>query len=211
MNNNKSTVVEQYHSNWNDKQVRPTMIEVCISVQWYTIDEQPNWHPSLNARKSRVVNKGKYNGKPHNVYETVGSAERLEKLFSNHIWEKYCGQSMPNIGTNLGSTCRPDNIYQQPLELIESLKRFSENSRTKKFVCGTGKFWVEANNKHRDEKRKVQIDPNPTQEEISKMIMLFENEQETIDFIEEVMSKVKGFTSEQIKLNEVQHDNFFKR
>ena len=205
MNNNKSTVVEQYHTQFIDNQIRPEMIEVFIAVNWYAIDDQPNWVPTLHARKSRVVNKGVYDDEPHNVYETTGMVEKLDKLFSNYVWKNYCGQPMPKMSVNMGSTCRPDNIFQQPIELIEALKRYKDDVRMKAFVCGTGKFYVESHNKYKDKDEKVQVDPNPNLEEISKMVMLFETEQEAKEFIKDVMKDIKGFTSEQIKLNETQY------
>ena len=32
LNHNEATVVEDYHKRWNDKVIRPTMIEVHLSV-----------------------------------------------------------------------------------------------------------------------------------------------------------------------------------
>jgi len=204
MNHNKSTVVEEYHKPWSDKQPRPKMVEVFISVCWYTIDEQPNWDPSMNARKSRVVATKTLQGAPHTVYETVGMAPKLDELWYDNVWMKYVGEKMPRFGGSR-DVCRPNTIYDYPKELIEVLKKYSKDSRTKAFVCGTGKFYVESHNSHRGRKEEVKVDPNPNLEEISKMVMLFETEQEAKDWIIEVMSQVKGFTPEQIEKNKSQY------
>lgn len=203
MNNNKSTVVEDYHKPWKDEKARPEMVEVHLGVQWFTIDDQPNWHPTFNARVSRVKETKDLEGKPHTMYETVGSAEKLEELWYDEVWLKYVGKKMPRFKNNTG-VCRPDTIYDQPIDLIEVLKKYSKDPRTKKFVCGTGKFWVESHNRHLQRGEEKQTDPNPKLEEITVMVMLFDSKSEASSWIKEVMSQVKGFTPKQLQKNKSQ-------
>lgn len=176
------------------------MIEVYIGVCWYTIDDQPNWNPSMNARKSRV-RENNYNGKVSTIYETVGDAPKLEELWYDNVWMKYVGDKMPRFNNNLTGPCRPDTIFDYPQDLIEVLKKYKKDPRTKDFVCGTGKFWVESPNQHLERGESPKVDPNPKLEEVTKMVMLFETEQEAEAWIIEVMDQVKGFTPEQIQKN----------
>lgn len=195
LNHNESTVVEEYHFNWKDKKENvewknkkewPTVTEVHLGVVWYTIDDQPNWHPTFNA--NRVNRTG-----------VVGSADKAKFMWYDNVWQKYVGQKMPRFeGFNV---CRPNTIYDCPIDLIEVLRSYSKDPRVKKFVCGTGKIWVESHNKHRSRKEEVYTDPNPDQEEISSMTIIFDTNKEAEEWVEEVFSKVKGFTPEQIKDN----------
>ena len=206
LNHNEATVVEDYHNKtWKDKTVRPTMIEVHLCVSWYTVDEQPSWHPSFNVRKSKVRD-NTYKGVTNTMYETVGSAPKLEELWYDNIWLKYTGEKMPRfdnspIGTNI---CRTDTIYDYPGDLIEVLRKYKDDPRTKEFVCGTGKFWVESPNSMLSRGEKAKVDPNPDKEEISKMTLLFETEAEAKEWINSVMAEVKGFSKEQIQKNKDQ-------
>jgi len=202
MRNNKTTVVQEYHKQWEDKNVRPSCVEMHISVTWYTIDEQPNWHPSLHARISHVK-ENYYKGQINTIYETLGIADDLDVLWYDQIWLKYVGEKMPRLEKNYtdSQVCRPNTIFDQPKDLIEVLKLYEKDSRTKKFVCGTGKFWVESHNEYCGRKEEIQIDPNPDLEEISSMVMLFQNKEEAKEWIEEVMNQVSGFSKQQIKDN----------
>lgn len=195
LNRNESTVVEQYHESWKDKKENsewknkkewPTMTEVHLGVVWYAIDDQPNWHPSFNANR---INR---NG-------VVGDSKKVELKWYDNVWQKYVGQKMPRFDSF--DVCRPNTIYDCPNDLIEVLKTYSNDPRVKKFVCGTGKFYIESHNKHRGRKEEIYTDPNPDQEEISNMTMLFETNKEAEDWVKEVFSKIKGFTPEQIAKN----------
>lgn len=214
LNRNEKTVVRDYHDQqYRDKTVRPEMVEVHLSVCWYTVDEQPSWYASFNARKSRVKDNGVYNGKPQTMYETTnGSLPKLEELWANNWWLKYAGEKMPKFDRKItgSAVVRTDTVYDYPQELIDKLKEYRNDPRMKRFLCGTGKFWVESRNQHREREDEIQVDPFPDKEEISEATMFFETVEEAKAWVEEVFAPIKGLTPEQVKANNEKRDSFQK-
>ncbi len=136
------------------------------------------WTTFFSCRRSKTNDRGQY--------ETVGGYDELELRYFDIVWEKYEGKEMPNRDMKGGrfsgllgykGPCRPEfEVY--PKELIDALSYFENSSFVTEFEKGLKKRYFS--------KSSGEIDPFPDKEEISKMSLEFQSEEDAFDWLNDL-------------------------
>lgn len=153
----------------DEEEEKGGVVEMHLSVPIFS----DKWTTFFSCRRSKINDKG--------IYETIGGCDELELKYFDIVWKKYEGREMPwremkngRFTGPVGGPCRPE-FKVHPQELIDALTYFQNSSFVTKFEKGKKKRYYRG-----------KPDPDPNREEISKMSLEFQSEEDASDWLDDL-------------------------
>lgn len=160
---------ESLEEDEDEEEEKGGFVEVHLTVPVFS----DKWTTFFSCRRSKTNDRGQY--------EIIGGCDELELRYFDIVWKRYEGKEMPcrdmvdgRFSGPVGGPCRPEfKVY--PKELIDALSYFKNISFVTKFESGLKKMYY-----------KGKSNPFPDKEEISKMSLEFQNEEDAFDWLNDL-------------------------